>query len=47
MTTNPEAYKGYRNPAKAVLIELGVEVWSDVEALGVMWRRTEMRSGPE
>ena len=33
MTTNPEAYKGYRNPAKAVLIEQGVEVWSDVEAL--------------
>lgn len=32
MSNNPDAYKGYRNDAKAKLIEQGVEVWCDVEA---------------
>ncbi len=32
MTTNAEKYKGYRNTAKAKMIECGVQVWSDVEA---------------
>jgi glutamyl-tRNA(Gln) amidotransferase subunit D len=31
MTTNPDAYKGYRNAGKDKLVETGVEVWCDVE----------------
>ena len=32
MTTNPDAYKGYRNSGKDALVSQGVEVWSEVEA---------------